>query len=317
MLLSAVTSRQLIFLGGKGGTGKTTVAAAIAVTESRRGRRVLLVSTDPAHNLGHVFDRSIGPAPVALAPALDAMELDPEVTVGQHLQQTRGFLRKLMPERLRGEIDRHLEQSREAPGMVEAALLESMAVTIEQARADYDLVVFDTAPSGHTARLLALPEMMAAWTEGLLAGRERSERFSLAANTVGQSDKAAATTERDQQIRSVLYRRRERFGQLRDALKDPLATGFFILLTAERLPVLETIELHRQLIDAGMVVPGLIINKRAPLGQGRFLDEMHERERTWIEQLTAALPGLPMTQIALHSDEIVGIEALAALAAHG
>lgn len=312
MLLEAARGRRLIFLGGKGGVGKTTLAAAIAAGEADRGRRVLLVSTDPAHNLGHLFDRRIGPRPVAVAAGLEAVELDPEATVDEHLSRTRSFLRRMMPERLRGEIDKHLDQSREAPGMVEAALLEAMAEII--AEAEHDLLVFDTAPSGHTARLMALPEMMAAWTEGLIAGRDRSEEFAAAASVIGGSRAEPPGDERDRQIRSVLHRRRKRFADLRAALTDQERTAFLIVLTAERLPVLETAELHEKLRQAGVAVPALIVNKRAPEGQGAFMDRVREREAEHLADLARRLPEVPVIEVPLQPEEVTGLDAVTALA---
>ena len=79
MLLDLAAERRVLFFGGKGGVGKTTVAAATALAQARAGRRVLLVSTDPAHNLGHLWQRPVGPQKVRLAAGLDGLELDPEL----------------------------------------------------------------------------------------------------------------------------------------------------------------------------------------------------------------------------------------------
>ncbi|MFO7340716.1 MAG: ArsA family ATPase, partial [Lysobacteraceae bacterium] len=174
MLLRLAAARRVLFVGGKGGVGKTTVASAVAHAQARAGRRVLLASTDPAHNLGHVWQRRIGAEPVRLLDGLDAVEIDPQATVEAHLAQVGDALRRLMPPHLAGEVDRHLALSRDAPGVHEAALLERIARLLQDGLAAYDLLVFDTAPSGHTARLMALPEMMAAWTDGLLRRQERS-----------------------------------------------------------------------------------------------------------------------------------------------
>ncbi|WP_454831902.1 ArsA family ATPase [Pseudoxanthomonas wuyuanensis] len=325
MLLELAAARRVLFFGGKGGVGKTTVAAATALAQAGARRRVLLVSTDPAHNLGHLWAREVGPRIVRLAAGLDGLELDPQATVDAHLAEVGDALRRLMPEHLAGEVDKHMALSRDAPGMHEAALLERIAELVEQGMRDYDLIVFDTAPSGHTARLMALPEMMSAWTEGLLRRQQRSERFGAALRNLG-SDEGVGTRiiggertdtgqDRDQRIRQLLHRRRHRFEHLREVLTDSARTSFVIVLAAERLPVLETIELHAQLQRAGIAIGGLVVNKRSPADAGAFLAERHRQEEQHMHTLRAALPGLPLQQLPLLAGDVVGAAALERFAA--
>ena len=318
MLLDLARSRQILFFGGKGGVGKTTVSAATALALANEDRRVLLVSTDPAHNLGHLFNREIGPRPVRLAPDLDGLELDPETTVQEHMSEVSGALHSLMPVQMHGEIDKHIALSKDAPGMQEAAILEKMAEIVEQGRKDYEHVIFDTAPSGHTARLMALPEMMTAWTEGLIQRRERADRFAefvrglgsdsaLAEDIVGEKNPAA---EKESRIRSVLNRRRLKFVHLRDALADPEQTSFVIVLVAERLPVLETIELRDQLRKAGLAIDCLVVNKRLPAGAGEFLEERRAQQEIHLQSLGEALPEIPCKHLDLVAKDIAGVASL-------
>src|SRR5690554_3237943 len=103
------------------------MASAVAVVAAEQGRRVLLVATDPAHSLGHLWGRRIGPYAVPLMARLDGLEIDPAESLESHLEQVGRSLRKLMPHHLAGEVDKHLARSRDAPGMHEAALLERLA----------------------------------------------------------------------------------------------------------------------------------------------------------------------------------------------
>lgn len=320
MLLDLARSKSILFFGGKGGVGKTTVSAATALAMAKEGRRVLLVSTDPAHNLGHLFNREIGPTPVKLATNLDGMEMDPEQTVNEHLAEVSDSLRKLMAPHLAGEVDKHIELSRDAPGMQEAAIMERIAEVVEHAAKEYDLLVFDTAPSGHTARLIALPEMMSAWTDGLIQRRDKAERFSAVLRNLG-NDKSVGNAifggdddnpmeSRENKIRILLNRRRRRFGDLRTALNDAGRTSFVIVLAAERLPVLETIELNAQLERSGVRVGALIVNKRLPDGLGDFLTERRIQEEIHLATLTEALPRLPRKDLTLVAHDVVGLSAL-------
>ena len=247
MLLDA----PVMFFGGKGGVGKTTVSTATAVRLAARGRRVLLVSTDPAHNLGHIWGQSLLDAPCTLEPRLDAIELDPAAITAQHLRAVGDSMRAMMPERLHKEVDKHLEMSRHSPGMHEAALLERIADLVSAS--DYDHLIFDTAPSGHTSRLMALPELMAAYTDGLLERREKSDKFSeLVRGMDGDSGGGSPVDRRNQQIRSTLLKRRKKFEHLRSVLTDPAQCVFHIVLTAERLPVMESMEFYEELSSHGV-----------------------------------------------------------------
>ena len=324
MLLALAQTKKILFFGGKGGVGKTTVSAATALARAQAGGNVLLVSTDPAHNLGHLFDRAIGSKPVRLAPGLDGLELDPDETVRLHLKEITSSLHKLMPVHLRGEVDKHMALSKDAPGMQEAALMERIAEVVEQGVKDYDLIVFYTAPSGHTARLMALPEMMSAWTEGLIKRQEKADGFaqvvkdlsreagsdsSMQDKTFGD-DTVDAEKMRESGIRRILHRRRLRFTHLRDQLSNAESTAFVIVLAAERLPILETIALHAQLQAAKVNVAALVVNKRSPADGGAFMQARFAQEQGYLEMLTEALPNLPRHDLFLLARDIVGLEAL-------
>ncbi|GAB3125268.1 hypothetical protein GCM10027160_47690 [Streptomyces calidiresistens] len=322
MLLDLLTPHRVVFVGGKGGVGKTSVAAALALGRARAGARVLLVSTDPAHNLGHLWDRPVGDRPVRLtgpgdtvagvgtAGRLDGLEIDPERTVEQHLSAVAATMRRLLPERMHAPAARHLELARQAPGTHESAVLERIAEAVELGERCYDLVVFDTAPSGHTLRLLALPEQLTSWTEALLVNRDRSERFADAVRGPG----GGRESDRDAELRRVLLRRRDRFARLRAVVTDPARTGFVIVLTAEPLPIAETVEVHGKLTDLGVGVTALVANRRSPADAGDLLARRREREDEHLLRLRRRIPDPPLFDVPLLPGDLVGAEALAALA---
>lgn len=321
MLLELAAQREVLFIGGKGGVGKTSIASAAALTQARAGRRVLLVSTDPAHNLGHLWNTRVGDEPVHLADdgaggVLAGVEIDPQATIDAHLAEVGQTLRDFMPEHLHKQVDQHLQLAANSPGTHEAAVLERIAELSEQARYDYDLLIFDTAPSGHTARLLALPEIMSAWTEGLLQRRNKAERFGAAVRALDGDDDPESShgANRDRRIRQVLTKRRMRFEKLRALVTNPQRCSFVVVLTPERLPVLESAELYAELNRLGVHVGGLLVNRLSPTDQGRFLAERRANEDQHVEHLRALLPEVEIQTVPMLSGDLIGEAAVAELA---
>ncbi len=328
MLLDLVARRRVVFVGGKGGVGKTSVAASLALARAQAGARVVLVSTDPAHNLGHLFEMAIGDGYTEVAPGLEACELDPEQTMDTHLAAAERTMRRLMPEHLGGEVTKHLKLARQAPGAAEAAVLERLAEVVDGASRVYDLVVVDTAPSGHTVRMLGLPEVVNAWTSGLLDRQDKSRRFAEAmtnldrrkrradpgAEVVPRADRSVdprdSRVARDAEINDILLRRQARFAHLRGVITDHEHSAFVVVLAAERLPVLETIELERDLARLGAQVDALVINKRSPRDAGDFLAARNRQESHHLRVLHDALPNVPSTEIPLLAGDVTGIPGL-------
>lgn len=318
MLLGLARSRRILFVGGKGGVGKTSVSAALAVARARDGGRVLLVSTDPAHNLGHVWDRALADEPTRVLSSdegsVDAVEIDPHATIERHFAAVAETMRRLLPERLHASARQHLDQARSAPGSHESAVLERVAELIERSRDSHDLVIFDTAPSGHTLRLLALPEQLTSWTETLLASRDRSERFAAAARgLVGTRERESSA---DAELRRTLIARRDRFALFRRVVTDAEVTSFIVVSVAERLPVAESIDVVQQLARLGVDPAALVVNRRSPADAGALLAARRAQEARHLATLRSAVGDAPIVEVPLLAGDLAGSEALGVLAEH-
>ncbi|MGM7665516.1 ArsA family ATPase [Microbacterium sp. A93] len=317
-MLLADAGRRILFIGGKGGVGKTSLASAISLARAREGARVLVVSTDPAHNLGHLWEREVGDTPVRLAEpgalggVLDGVEINPEATIERHLAAVEQTMIRLLPERQHAQAREHLERARHAPGSHEAAVLERIAEATELGEREYDLVVFDTAPSGHTLRLLALPGQLAGWTETLLRNRDRSERFSAAMR--GLTGRADSAPNAEAELRRTLLRRRERFENLQQAITDPARAGFVVVFTAEALPVAETLEVVNVLTGMHVHITALVANRRSPADAGELLLRRRALEDRHLETIRAKVPGVPLVELPLVAGELTGSAALESFA---
>lgn len=322
-MLRELLAHRLVFVGGKGGVGKTTVAAAVAVAAADRGRRCLLVSTDPAHSLGDIFGQAVGGRPRRLEPQLWGLEIDPDAEAERHIGGVKTELKTLVHPRLYDEIDRQLDLARHAPGAAEAALLERIAALMGDDGADYDAVIFDTAPSGHTVRLLSLPEVMGAWMDGLLRRREHAGRLSATLRHLGGGraggDELALIDEprdqppdsRDARIQDRLQARRRIFLAARERLVDAAETAFLLVLNADKLSILESRRAAALLERFNVGVWGVVVNRLLPDdAEGAFLDARRAQERVHRAEIERAFGRLPRAAVPLLASDVRGAAAL-------
>jgi arsenite/tail-anchored protein-transporting ATPase len=308
--------RRIVFFGGKGGVGKTTCAAAFALLASQAGRRTLLVSTDPAHSTGDILQADLGPTERRLTEHLWALEIDSEREAAEYIETVRTHLLRSTPEHLRAEMERQVEIAKVSPGAEEAALFDRVAELVLAARERFELVVFDTAPTGHTLRLLTLPELLQAWIDGLLDRRRRVNQLSALWRhmTVSGSPDEEVTDP----VERVLVARRRKFYQMRELLLSPGMTTFIFVILAERLPILETAKAVAMLRRFQVPVGGLVVNRILPEDAAGhpFLAARKDQERRYLVEIAATFPDLPRLELPLLPHDVVGLEALQEIVEH-
>ncbi|MFB6130040.1 MAG: ArsA family ATPase, partial [Salinigranum sp.] len=278
---------EFVFFGGKGGVGKTTVSSAYGLKCANAGLDTLVVSTDPAHSTSDVFDQQFDddPSPVAGIDHLDAMEIDPDEEVSRHLQETKRALSDQVSAAMVNEIDHQIEMAHQTPGAYEAALFDRFVDVMRDST--YDRVVFDTAPTGGTLRLLALPDLLEGWIDRLMHKRRKSiDLFEKAA--VGNREPRRLMD--GDPIIARLQSRKETFEFAGDALRG--RASFFLVVNPDELSVRETDRAVERMVEAGLDVRGLAVNKLTPEpdpdedGRGaRFLRDRVETERERLRTL--------------------------------
>lgn len=299
--MQGLLDREVLFFGGKGGVGKTTCAAAMALAASRAGRKVLLVSTDPAHSTSDIFERPIGADPTELLPNLWGLEIDAATESARYVREVKDRVRDLFGHAILKEAYKQIDLAASMPGAEEVALFDRMGGLIRGEDTRFNLVIFDTAPTGHTLRLVKMPELMDAWIRALT----KSRRAMLG---VEGDDK-------DDPILLSLKDRFERLQGLRARLMSGRTTAFVLVLIPERLPIEETARALTQLDDTGVKVGGLVVNRVLPQETtDAFLAARREQEQVYLDEIATRFARRPRVYIPQFRRDVYGLASLGPVA---
>ncbi|MDF9747212.1 ArsA family ATPase [Natrinema salsiterrestre] len=319
-----------IFYGGKGGVGKTTCAAATGLSLAASGRETLVVSTDPAHSLADSLEADIGPEPTEIEPSesadaladgpaqdgnLWAVEIDPETQRERYeklAQALASDLRSAGVSLSNEEVERLFATGAPA-GSDEIAALDLLVEYVDSG--EWDTVVFDTAPTGHTLRLFDMPDVMGMALETAQSLRGQARRIGNAAKTAvfGPMSMMTGNGDDEEESLAVFQARLER---AREVLVDPERTEFRVVLVPESMAIAETERLVERLREAGVPVERLVVN--------RVLEDPHEgcprcksrqdRHEERLAEVRSTFPTLEVVTLPDLEGEGQGRESLAAIA---
>jgi arsenite-transporting ATPase len=301
---------QFIFFGGKGGVGKTTMSAAFGIAAAKRWKkRTLVISTDPAHSLSDSFDQQLSGEPTAIngVPDLFALELDTTQTIEEFadslLNSPDPMISTVVAQFL-GEDASILNAA--PPGSDEAVAFLKVLEFIE--KPTHDLVIFDTAPTGHTLRLLNLPEVLDSWLWRILSLRSRfSSLIGGFRHIFGGRDGSFDEKKAVDQIEEL----RDRVVSSREILADPTVTEFIPVTIPENMAIYETERLIRALHEAKIPTRNLVVNDiMSDNPSCRFCSSRYAMQMKNIAKIHDFFPDFHLAEVPLFETEVRGRELL-------
>lgn len=269
---------RIAFFLGKGGVGKTTLSAATAYALARQGRRVLIASLDPAHNLGDVFGIRLRDERTPLADRLDGIEVDIAAWVGRYLEQSRAEIKATYAYNMSLNLDSILDILKYAPGTEEYAVLWAIEHIYQTHGAAYDTLVFDTPPTALTLRFLAMPSISAIWLNELSKMRSTilQKRQTLLNINPNAAVLKGATSRKDDRVYAKLSAIQERLRRLHGLFCQE--SYLTVVLNPDELSLAESLRIREELTRLGLTLRSVCLNKAglAPTPEERLADQFKD-----------------------------------------
>nr|NIP77993.1 ArsA family ATPase [Gemmatimonadota bacterium]NIQ52341.1 ArsA family ATPase [Gemmatimonadota bacterium]NIU72452.1 TRC40/GET3/ArsA family transport-energizing ATPase [Gammaproteobacteria bacterium]NIX42911.1 TRC40/GET3/ArsA family transport-energizing ATPase [Gemmatimonadota bacterium]NIY07087.1 TRC40/GET3/ArsA family transport-energizing ATPase [Gemmatimonadota bacterium] len=291
---------RILLFTGKGGVGKTTLAAATAVRAAELGHRTLILSSDPAHSLADALDRELGPEPVAVLPGLQAQEIDLYYSMRKHWGSIRELLLAVL--RWQGVEEVAAEEMAALPGMSEGASL----LWLEElySAGEHDLIVVDSAPTGETLTLLTLPQVTEWWVKRAIPFQRTAIR------TAGFAVRKASGIPLDrayEELESLVAQ----LEAVRAVLTDPDVSSIRLVLNPERMVIEEGRRAYAYLQLYGYGIDAALVNRILPeAGVGEALRGYVEAQQRYLNEIEAGFAPLPILRAPHRGREVFGTEAL-------
>lgn len=294
---------RIILFTGKGGVGKTTVAASTALKAAKEGKKTLIISTDPAHSLSDALDIQLTPEPTEIAPNLYAQEFDVYYSMEKYWNNMRNLMNTIF--RWKGVKNVVAEELSVLPGMEEA----SAFLWLEKYHSEgtYDVIVIDSAPTGETLTLLSLPQVAKSWMTKAFS------RKNLAVKTVTKGVKFFTGVPLDKGLEEMdeLFQKLEKIQQV---FLDPEVASIRIVTNPERMVIKEARRAYTYLQLYGYNVDAVVINRILPEKEvGEAFKYYLTSQKKYINEIEESFKPLPILKVQHQGREVFGMEQLAAI----
>ncbi len=307
--LQAHPTLKFVFFGGKGGVGKTVMAGAAAVGFARQGKRTLLASTNPVHSLSGLLDQNVfGKAtPVEGVPNLWANEIDTRETIERSKAEIREKIDYFLKfAEIRTKADEFVESATMNPAFEESAMFENMIDLMF--KNEYEVYVFDTAPTANARRLLGMSSVYSLWVNKMMESRQEAQ--SLRA-LLSYSKKKQ---EKDP-LMEYLLNFRERMSHAKDLLTDPEQTSFFFVTLPEALPIAVIRRFINWFDEFGIPVGGVVVNMlidKTNIGEdtAEFVKNRIQMQSEYMRQIEDVFYGMVRGVVPLFDNEVRGVKML-------
>ena len=295
------------FFGGKGGVGKTSMAGVAAVQLASQGRRTLLASTNPVHSLSSLLDQDVfGKATeVNGLDNLWALEIDTKESIERSKDEIREKVQWFLKfAEVKAQADEFVQAATMNPAFEESAMFENMIDLIFDD--EYDVYVFDTAPTANARRLLGMSKVYSLWVDKMVKSREEAQSLR---------ELLSFTKKQEQDpLMQYLIDFRERIAHAQKLLTDPEKTAFFFVTLPEALPIAVIKRFINWFTDFGIPVGGVVVNQvirpEEAEGAPEFVKNRIEMQGEYMQQIEKEFEGMVRAVLPLYDDEIRGVEAL-------
>lgn len=299
---------RYVFFGGKGGVGKTAMAGATAIWLAKQGKRVILASTNPVHSLSGLLTQNVFGKPTAVkdVPNLWAYEIDTKETIERSKQDIRDKIQWFLKfADISTKAEEFVESATMNPAFEESAMFENMVELM--LRDEYDVYVFDTAPTANARRLLGMSKVYSLWVNKMLKSREeaRSLRELLSFTKKKEADP----------LMEYLVSFRDRMGKAQKLLTNDDLTAFFFVTLPEALPIAVITRFIGWFHDFGIPVGGVIVNMLIDRSQvtpesPEFVHNRVDMQARYMDDIWDKFEGMVRSTIPLYETEVRGTSTL-------